>query len=230
MSSESEAARAAMAEHEAWAEELRHRLDEAEHAAAERAAEVKVATREAAEQRERVAAGFLETEALARERARVSALETQITALTGELEGALARAAEHAPEAPRRSREPRRAAIPRPFQPALDDEEMPRAHIALDGRFIALNDGFCELVGYSEEEFSSAYWPPVVDAENRSELRRATARLIAGELAHSAVDTVYMAGNGTLVPVVGTLRLERDESGAATHLVLDAQPRAAVSA
>jgi PAS domain S-box-containing protein len=107
---------------------------------------------------------------------------------------------------------------------------MPRAHIGLDGRFIALNDGFCDLVGYSEEEFSDAYWPPVVDAEHRSELRRATARLIAGELAHSAVDTVYMAGNGTLVPVVGTLRLERDASGAATHLVLDAQPRAVVSA
>jgi PAS domain S-box-containing protein len=190
---------------------------------------VEAAIRLAAEQRDRVTAGFLETEALAHERARVSALESQITDLTGELEGALARAAEHAPEQ-QLAREPATAIPSRPFQPGLDDTDFPRAYIGLDGRFGSLNSGFCELVGYSEAEFGTAYWPPVVDAEHRDELRRATARLIAGELAASDVDTYYMAGNGTLVPVVGTLRVERDDTGSARHLVLDAQPLAAVVA
>jgi PAS domain S-box-containing protein len=228
MASESEAARAAVAEHEARAEELATRLDEAEQAAAQRAADVDAAIREASEQRERVAAGFLATEALARERARVSALQAQIAALTGELEGALARAAEHAPE-PTQPR--RRVAGPaRQFQPGLDDVEAPRAYIALDGRFISINEAFCELVGYAEAEFSSAYWPPVVDADHRHDLRRATARVIAGEVSEWDVDTVYMASNGTLVRVVGTIRLERDSSGSATHLVLDAEPLSAVTA
>jgi PAS domain S-box-containing protein len=228
MASETEAARAAVAEHEARAEELGRRLDDAERAAAARAADVEAATREASEQRDRVAAGFLATEALARERARVSELQAQIAALTGELEGALARAAEHAPE-PTQTR--RRAAGPaRPFQPGLDDVESPRAHIGLDGRFIAINEPFCELVGYAEDEFSSAYWPPVVDADHRHDLRRATARVIAGEVAGWDVDTVYMASDGTLVRVVGTIRLERDASGSATHLVLDAEPLSAVTA
>ena len=225
MASESEAARASVAEHEARAEELRRRLEDAERAAAERAADVEAATREAAEQRERVAAGHLETEALAHERARVSELEAQIAALTGELEGALARAAEHAPAVPVKKYAP-----PRPFQSGLDDAGAPRAHIGLDGRFMALNEDFSELVGYSEAEFSTAYWPPVVDADHRNELRRATARVIAGEVASWDVDTVYMAGSGSLVPVVGTIRLARDSSGAATHLVLDAEPLSAVSA
>jgi PAS domain S-box-containing protein len=225
MASESEAARVALAEHEARAEELRRQLEEAERAAAQRAVEAEAAAREASEQRERVEAGFLATEALAHERAKVSELEAQIAALTGELEGALARAAEHAPAVPTR-----RYAPPRPFQAGLDDVGSPRAHIGLDGRFVALNEGFCELVGYSEDEFGHAYWPPVVDAEHRDELRRATARVIAGEVPSWHVDTVYMAGSGALVRVVGSLRLERDESGSATHLVLDAEPLSAIAA
>jgi hypothetical protein len=85
-------------------------------------------------------------------------------------------------------------------------------------------------VGYSEAEFGNAYWPPVVDAEHRDELRRATARIIAGEIGSCDVDTFYMAGSGALVQVIGSLRLERDESGSATHLVLDAEPLTAIAA
>jgi PAS domain S-box-containing protein len=172
-----------------------------------------------------VEAGFRATEALAHERTRVSELERQIAALTGELEGALARTAEHAPALPSR-----RHASPRPFQLGLDDAESPRAHIGLDGRFVALNEGFCELVGYTEADFGNAYWPPVVDADHRDELRRATARIIAGEIASCHVDTFYMAHSGALVPVIGSLRLERDESGSATHLVLDAEPLSVIAA
>jgi hypothetical protein len=39
-----------------------------------------------------------------------------------------------------------------------------------------------------------------------------------------------MAQSGALVPVVGSLRLERDRAGAATHLVLDAEPLSALTA
>ena len=85
-------------------------------------------------------------------------------------------------------------------------------------------------MGYSESEFSTAHWPPVIDADHRDELRRATARLIAGELPGCEVDTIYMAGNGTIVRVVGSLRLERSESGSAQRLVLDARPLSAIAA
>jgi len=168
--------------------------------------------RTAAEQRERVSAGHLATEALARERARVSELEAQIAVLSRRLDGS--------------------DAIPRsrPFEPGLDDADSPRAYIGLDGRFTALNDGFCRLVGYSEAQFSGVHWPPVIDSQHRSELRRATARLIAGDLTSAEVDTVYMSGTGDLVRVLGTMRVERDETGSARRLVLDAEPLSAVMA
>jgi PAS domain S-box-containing protein len=185
-------------EREQHLDELRKRLEATE--------------RTAAEQRERVSAGHLATEALARERARVSELEAQIAVLSRRLDTS---------EAIPRSR---------PFEPGLDDADSPRAYIGLDGRFTALNDGFCRLVGYSEAQFSGVHWPPVIDSEHRSELRRATARLIAGDLASAEVDTVYMSGTGDLVRVLGTMRVERDETGSARRLVLDAEPLSAVMA
>jgi PAS domain S-box-containing protein len=212
---ERDAAEAALCQaeagHQQQAQELRRRLEDAERTAALRAAEVETATRAAAEQRERVAAGHLETEALARERAGVSQLEARIASLA-------AREAD--------------SAIPRgrPYEPGLDDADFPRAYIGLDGRFSALNDSFCRLVGYSEAEFSGAHWPPVIDSRQRATLRRATARLIAGDLPAAGVDTVYMSGTGDLVRVVGTLRLERDEAGSPRRLVLDAEPLSVVTA
>jgi hypothetical protein len=44
------------------------------------------------------------------------------------------------------------------------------------------------------------------------------------------VDTVYMSGTGDLVRVLGTMRVERDETGSARRLVLDAEPLSAVMA
>jgi hypothetical protein len=70
----------------------------------------------------------------------------------------------------------------------------------------------------------------VIDSQHRSELRRATARLIAGDLTSAEVDTVYMSGTGDLVRVLGTMRVERDETGSARRLVLDAEPLSAVMA
>jgi hypothetical protein len=69
----------------------------------------------------------------------------------------------------------------------------------------------------------------VIDADHRDDLRRATARLIAGEVSGWDVDTIYMAGNGTIVRVVGTLRVARSDTGSAQHLVLDAQPLSAMA-
>jgi len=231
--SESEAALKALAERESRAEDLARRLEEAQLAATERAAEVEAARQDAVEQRERVAAGFLATEALAAERARVSELEAHIAGLRADLDRALENAAEKERAGMERQRADRLAsdhdntAIPRPVlngaaipRPGLDDVAIPRAYIGLDGRFTAINDGFSMLVGYTESEFSVAYWPPVVDADNRDDLRRLTARIVSGELDSAHVDTVYMSARGTLVPVVGTLRLDPDGG----QLVLDAEP------
>ena len=51
----------------------------------------------------------------------------------------------------------------RPPRDGFDDTDVPMATLTLGGHFMELNPGFRRLVGYSEEEFSSARWPSNVD-------------------------------------------------------------------
>ncbi|MFL5828072.1 MAG: PAS domain S-box protein, partial [Thermoleophilaceae bacterium] len=104
----------------------------------------------------------------------------------------------------------------------LDDVPTPRAHIDFQGHFSALNAAFCTLVGYSEREFRMAAWPPIVDAESREALRELTRRMASGEIESAPVRTRYMHAEGLLVPISGTITVERDDSGRPLHMVLDA--------
>ena len=105
----------------------------------------------------------------------------------------------------------------------FDDVEQPLAVIALDGRFEHLNPAFCDLVGYTESEFRRARWPSPADRDNLVEHRRLQAALAAGEVEHARIDTVYLHGQGLIVPVSGTLDLVR-EDGRPSYLVLRVEP------
>jgi PAS domain S-box-containing protein len=81
------------------------------------------------------------------------------------------------------------------------------ATMELDGRFRELNPAFTELVGYSEDDFKSASWPPVMDRDNLEKHREQMKQLLAGEIESGEVNTSYVHAQGLLVPVVGTISL-----------------------
>lgn len=114
----------------------------------------------------------------------------------------------------------------------FDDVTAPMAMLDLEGRFLELNSVFCELVGYTEEEFRTAIWPSSLsDDGTRKEHRELRGRLATGEIEHSPIETCYLHKEGLLVPVSGTVSLVRSEDGAPDHLLLSgAGDRAAVSA
>jgi PAS domain S-box-containing protein len=95
------------------------------------------------------------------------------------------------------------------------------ARIGLDGHFAALNRAFSELVGYPEDEFRSASWPPVTDRANLAKHREELQRMLAGEIESAPVSTGYVHAQGLLVPVVGRLALVRD-GGEPSHFLLEA--------
>jgi PAS domain S-box-containing protein len=105
-------------------------------------------------------------------------------------------------------------------RPGFDDAELGLAIIELDGRFRELNLPFSELVGYSEDEFRVASWPPVMDWANLKKHRRQMRDMLAGRLESAEVNTGYVHAQGLAVPVNGRISLVR-EDGEPSHYLLE---------
>jgi PAS domain S-box-containing protein len=95
------------------------------------------------------------------------------------------------------------------------------ATIAMDGHFRELNQAFTDLVGYPEEDFKSATWPPVMDRANLARHREQMKLLLAGEIESADVNTGYVHAQGLLVPVIGTISLVKAD-GEPDHFLLAA--------
>jgi PAS domain S-box-containing protein len=94
--------------------------------------------------------------------------------------------------------------------------------IGLDGRFRELNQAFADLVGYSEEDFKSASWPPVMDRANLDKHREQMQQMLDGAIESAAVNTGYVHAQGLLVPVIGTISLVKSGEEP-DHFLLAAQ-------
>jgi PAS domain S-box-containing protein len=108
----------------------------------------------------------------------------------------------------------------REARPGFDDVDEPKATIGLDGRFRELNQAFSDLVGYSENEFQQAIWPPVMDRANLDKHREQMKDMLAGKIGSADIKTGYVHAQGLLVPIVGTLTLVR-ENGEPAHFLLE---------
>jgi PAS domain S-box-containing protein len=120
-----------------------------------------------------------------------------------------------------RAEKPKKAETPsREPRSGFDDAQNAMAVIGLDGRFQELNPKFSELVGYREQDFQTASWPPVADRANLDHHREQMRAMLAGELNSVDVNTGYVHAQGLLVPVAGTLAVERDDDGDARQFLL----------
>jgi PAS domain S-box-containing protein len=120
-----------------------------------------------------------------------------------------------------RPKKPKQAEAPsREPRTGFDDASEPMAVIGLDGRFRELNPKFSELVGYSERDFQTASWPPVADRGKLEQHREQMRAMLAGEVESAEVNTGYVHAQGLLVPMAGTLSLERDDEGEARQFLL----------
>jgi PAS domain S-box-containing protein len=94
------------------------------------------------------------------------------------------------------------------------------ATIELNGHFRELNRAFSDLVGFSEEEFQAALWPPVMDRANLPKHRQQMNHLLGGRISSAGFDTGYVHAQGLLVPLAGTITLV-EQNGSPDHFLLD---------
>ena len=115
-------------------------------------------------------------------------------------------------------------------RPGFDDADGAMATIGLDGHFRELNPRFSDLIGYKERDFQTAVWPPVADRGKIDQHREQMRAMIDGEIESAEINTGYVHAQGLLVPVVGTISLERDDQGEPSHFLLSAQAPSAAAA
>lgn len=96
-------------------------------------------------------------------------------------------------------------------------------HAAEDGRFLRVNQRFCDMVGYTKDEilalkFQDITYPPDLDAD--MELCR---RMFKGEFQSYSVEKRYVHKNGSLVWVNLTVSLMHDSSESPKYTVAVAE-------
>lgn len=95
--------------------------------------------------------------------------------------------------------------------------------VSPEGRFILVNDAFCELTGYGRDELVGESFEAIVHPDDLASDRDAMAALLAGEAERYANDRRCIRKNGAELWVRLTVSLVRDSSGAGAYFIMVAQ-------
>ncbi len=97
------------------------------------------------------------------------------------------------------------------------------AHVAPDGRFLRINDRFCQLVGYAREEMLRRTFQLITHPADLDADLAAVRRLSDGEIATYAIEKRYIAKDGSTVWVDLFVSLVRDAEGRPDYFISVAQ-------
>ena len=93
------------------------------------------------------------------------------------------------------------------------------AHVALDGRWLRVNDRLCELLGYSREQLMATDLLSLTHPDDVEESAEARRQLRAGTIDRYAQHKRYRRGDGQFMWASVTVNVNRDAAGQRTHFV-----------
>jgi len=85
------------------------------------------------------------------------------------------------------------------FRGTFEQAAMGMTHVAPDGRFLRVNQLFCQIVGYDEDELLALHTRQIILPDDLAESARLTAQLLDGSIAAFTVERRYVHKDGTLV-------------------------------
>ncbi|WP_198320706.1 sensor histidine kinase [Azohydromonas aeria] len=93
------------------------------------------------------------------------------------------------------------------------------AHVALNGRFMAVNDRFCAIVAHSREALLHGGFQRITHPADLAQDEANVAALLAGRIEYYVMEKRYVRGDGSTVWVELTVGLARAPSGSPDHFV-----------
>jgi PAS domain S-box-containing protein len=87
------------------------------------------------------------------------------------------------------------------------------AHVAPDGRFLHLNQRFCDIVGYSQDEMLASTFQDITHPDDLDKDLEIVRKLLQGEAKVYSIEKRYFRKNGEIIWVNLTVSLLRDKIG-----------------
>src|SRR5919108_3365135 len=105
------------------------------------------------------------------------------------------------------------------FRAIFDSAAVGIAEVALDGRWLRVNDRLCEITGYSREELSELRFQDITPPDDAALDTEQGRRMLGGEIERYTREKRYRRKDGDEVPVSVTVSLVRDAEGRPVRFV-----------
>ncbi len=105
------------------------------------------------------------------------------------------------------------------FQLTFEHAAIGLAHLAPDGRFLLVNQHFCNLVGYTAFELGSLDFAQITHPDDLAEEKIHSESLLAGKMSRYSMNKRYLHRNGSFVWTCLTASLIRDEQGEPAYFI-----------
>ena len=89
----------------------------------------------------------------------------------------------------------------------------------LEGKFVQMNQKFCEIVGYSEAELYLKFFGEITHPDDLAEDEANVRRLLAGEASTFVMEKRYIRPDGTIVWATLSVSLARNSAGEAQYSI-----------
>jgi PAS domain S-box-containing protein len=99
------------------------------------------------------------------------------------------------------------------FRSTFEQAAVGVAHVALDGRWLRVNQRLCDTLGYAREELLDTTVQDITYPEDLGTDLEYTRRLLAGEIETYSMDKRYFRKDGSTVWIDLTVSVVRDSSG-----------------
>ena len=107
----------------------------------------------------------------------------------------------------------------RRFRATFEQAAVGIAHVSPDGRFLRLNQRFCDMVGYTRDEMKAKTIQDITHPEDLEADLEKMQRLLRGETDAYSLEKRYLRKSGEILWVNLTVSLVREEAGEASWFV-----------
>ena len=93
------------------------------------------------------------------------------------------------------------------------------AHVSPDGRFLRINDRFCQIVGYRYDEMLACTFQDITHPDDMEEDLDNVGKMLGGDLQTYTMDKRYLRKDGSITWVNLTVSLVRDDAGEPDYFI-----------